>query len=105
MRYYEARSTIAASAEAVWAVLIDGASWPKWDSGVDAVEGRIAAVCSLRGLNLRRLTLGRSVRRRGAGGRRSGNRPGQLATAAEAKLVVVLVFFAAAVAGNHRDPR
>jgi hypothetical protein len=42
MRYYEARSTIAASAEAVWAVLIDGASWPKWDSGVDAVEGRIA---------------------------------------------------------------
>ena len=42
MRYYEARSTIAANAEAVWAVLIDGASWPKWDSGVDAVEGRIA---------------------------------------------------------------
>jgi hypothetical protein len=42
MRYYEARSTIAASPEAVWAVLIDGASWPKWDSGVDAVEGRIA---------------------------------------------------------------
>lgn len=42
MRYYEARSTIAASAAAVWAVLIDGASWPKWDSGVDAVEGRIA---------------------------------------------------------------
>lgn len=40
MRYYEARSTIAASAKAVWAVLIDGASWPKWDSGVDAVEGR-----------------------------------------------------------------
>lgn len=42
MRYYEARSTIAASAEAVWAVLIDGPSWPKWGSGVDAVEGRIA---------------------------------------------------------------
>jgi uncharacterized protein YndB with AHSA1/START domain len=42
MRYYEATSTIAASAEAVWAVLIDGASWPSWDSGVDAVEGRIA---------------------------------------------------------------
>jgi uncharacterized protein YndB with AHSA1/START domain len=42
MRYYEAPSTIAASAEAVWAVLVDGASWPSWDSGVDAVEGRIA---------------------------------------------------------------
>jgi hypothetical protein len=42
MRYYEATSTIAASAEAVWAVLADGASWPSWDSGVDAVEGKIA---------------------------------------------------------------
>ena len=42
MRYYEATSTIAASPEAVWAVLSDGAAWPSWDSGVDAVEGRIA---------------------------------------------------------------
>jgi len=42
MRYYEATSTIAASPQAVWAVLSDGASWPSWDSGVDAVEGRIA---------------------------------------------------------------
>ena len=42
MRYYEATSTMAASAEAVWAVLTDGASWPSWDSGVDAVEGKIA---------------------------------------------------------------
>jgi hypothetical protein len=42
MRYYEATSTIAARPEAVWAVLSDGASWPGWDSGVDAVEGRIA---------------------------------------------------------------
>lgn len=42
MRYYEATSTIAASAEAVWAVLVEGASWPSWDSGVDAVEGKIA---------------------------------------------------------------
>ena len=41
MRYYEATSTISASPEAVWAVLSDGASWPSWDSGVDAVEGRI----------------------------------------------------------------
>ena len=42
MRFYEATSTIAASPEAVWAVLSDGASWPSWDSGVDAVEGKIA---------------------------------------------------------------
>ena len=41
MRYYEATSTIAASPEAVWSVLSDGAGWPGWDSGVDAVEGRI----------------------------------------------------------------
>jgi hypothetical protein len=42
MRYYEASSAIAASPEAVWAVLSDGAGWPGWDSGVEAVEGRIA---------------------------------------------------------------
>jgi hypothetical protein len=42
MRYYEATSTIEASPEAVWAVLSDGAAWPAWDSGVDAVEGKIA---------------------------------------------------------------
>lgn len=41
MRYYEAASTIAASPEAVWEVLSDGATWPAWNSGVDAVEGRI----------------------------------------------------------------
>jgi hypothetical protein len=42
MRYYEATSVIAASPEAVWSVLSDGAAWPDWDSGVDAVEGKIA---------------------------------------------------------------
>ena len=42
MRYYEATARIAASPEAVWAVLSDGAHWAAWDSGVDAVEGRIA---------------------------------------------------------------
>jgi uncharacterized protein YndB with AHSA1/START domain len=41
MRFYEATSTIAASPEAVWSVLSDGATWPSWDSGIDAVEGRI----------------------------------------------------------------
>jgi hypothetical protein len=42
MRYFEATSTIAASPEAVWAVLSDGTAWPSWDSGVDSVEGSIA---------------------------------------------------------------
>jgi hypothetical protein len=43
MRYYEASSVIAADAEAVWAVLSNGPGWATWDSGVDGVEGRIAA--------------------------------------------------------------
>ena len=42
MRYFEATSTIEASQQAVWDVLSDAAQWPSWDSGVDAVEGRIA---------------------------------------------------------------
>ncbi len=42
MKAYEASSTIAARPETVWAILIDGGSWPTWDSGVDKVEGRIA---------------------------------------------------------------
>ena len=41
MRHYEAHISIAASPSAVWAVVVDGASWPSWDSGVDAVEGQI----------------------------------------------------------------
>ena len=42
MKSYEATATIEAPPEAVWAVLTDGAGWPTWDSGVTAVEGRIA---------------------------------------------------------------
>jgi hypothetical protein len=41
MRYYEATSTIVGSPDAVWSVLADGAAWPSWESGVDAVEGSI----------------------------------------------------------------
>lgn len=41
MRYYEASSMIDSTPEEVWAVLSDGANWMAWDSGVDAVEGRI----------------------------------------------------------------
>jgi hypothetical protein len=42
MRSHEATAVIQAEPEAVWTVLIDGAAWSTWDSGVDAVEGRIA---------------------------------------------------------------
>jgi hypothetical protein len=42
VRFYEASSRINATPAAVWAVLADGARWAEWDSGVDAVEGRIA---------------------------------------------------------------
>jgi uncharacterized protein YndB with AHSA1/START domain len=42
MRSVEATSVIAASPAAVWNVLSDGAHWPSWDSGVDAVEGELA---------------------------------------------------------------
>jgi uncharacterized protein YndB with AHSA1/START domain len=43
MRYYEASAVIEASPELVWDILVDGTRWPTWDSGVEAVEGRIAA--------------------------------------------------------------
>jgi uncharacterized protein YndB with AHSA1/START domain len=42
MKSYESASTIAAAPDRVWSVLVDAAGWPGWDSGVDAVEGRIA---------------------------------------------------------------
>jgi hypothetical protein len=42
MKAYEAMSTIAASPQAVWAILTDASSYAEWDSGVQRVEGRIA---------------------------------------------------------------
>jgi uncharacterized protein YndB with AHSA1/START domain len=42
MKHYETTTSIAAPPEAVWAVLTDAAARPSWDSGVTAVEGRIA---------------------------------------------------------------
>ena len=48
MRSYQAASTINALPEAVWSVLSDGASWPSWDSGVDAVEGAIEPGASIK---------------------------------------------------------
>jgi uncharacterized protein YndB with AHSA1/START domain len=42
-RSFESSADIAAPPEAVWAALIDAAGWSAWDSGVDGVDGRIAA--------------------------------------------------------------
>ena len=39
---YESKALIEASPEAVWAVLVDGASYTSWDSGVTSFEGAIA---------------------------------------------------------------
>ncbi|MES2171411.1 MAG: SRPBCC domain-containing protein [Actinomycetota bacterium] len=42
MLAFESTSTISASPDAVWAVLVDGAAWPAWDSGVASVDGTVA---------------------------------------------------------------
>jgi hypothetical protein len=42
MRHYASSTTIDAPAEKVWEVLVDGARYPEWDSGVVRVEGAIA---------------------------------------------------------------
>jgi hypothetical protein len=42
MRSYQATAVINSSAEHVWSLLTDVASWPTWDSGVSSVEGRAA---------------------------------------------------------------
>jgi hypothetical protein len=43
MKSYEAKSVIDASPERVWAALVDAPGYPSWNSGVDKVDGRIAA--------------------------------------------------------------
>ena len=42
MLAFEANSTIAATPEKVWGILVQGAEWPNWDSGVASVDGTIA---------------------------------------------------------------
>lgn len=42
MLAFEASSTIAATPDKVWTVLVKGADWPNWDSGVASVDGTIA---------------------------------------------------------------
>jgi len=39
---FEAKATIAAAPEAVWQILTDAEKYPTWDSGVVAVDGKIA---------------------------------------------------------------
>jgi hypothetical protein len=42
MRSYASSTTIDAAPEAVWAVLVDGARYTDWDSGIIRLEGTIA---------------------------------------------------------------
>ena len=42
MKSFEASSVINATPDRIWAILVDGAHFPDWDSGVLRVEGRIA---------------------------------------------------------------
>jgi hypothetical protein len=42
MKAYEATSEIQASPAAIWAILVDGARYSDWESGVVGVDGRIA---------------------------------------------------------------
>ena len=42
MEYYDTSRTIAASPEAIWAILTNGSGYTEWDSGVERVEGAIA---------------------------------------------------------------
>jgi hypothetical protein len=41
MRSYEAGAVIDADPADVWKVLVDGSSYPSWDSGVERVDGTI----------------------------------------------------------------
>jgi len=42
MRSYESSTTIDAPPELVWAILMNVATYPDWDSGVERVEGTVA---------------------------------------------------------------
>jgi hypothetical protein len=42
MKVYQASTTIAATPETIWAILINAAGYPEWDSAVEQIEGRIA---------------------------------------------------------------
>jgi hypothetical protein len=42
VKSFEASSVIAAAPDRIWDVLVDGAHYPDWDSGVVRVEGSVA---------------------------------------------------------------
>lgn len=42
MKRYEAAADIRATPEVIWSVLVDGAGYSRWDSGVERVDGAIA---------------------------------------------------------------
>jgi hypothetical protein len=42
VEHFEAETDIAAAPDLVWPILLDGANYPSWDSGVERVEGTIA---------------------------------------------------------------
>jgi hypothetical protein len=42
MKFYEAIATIQAAPDVVWSILTDGPGYPKWESGIDGVDGSIA---------------------------------------------------------------
>ena len=48
MLAFEATARINAPKEQVWKILVDGAKWSAWDSGVDGVDGTIALGGKLR---------------------------------------------------------
>jgi uncharacterized protein YndB with AHSA1/START domain len=48
VREFEATAIIAAPRELVWQLLVDLDSWPAWNSGVIATEGRFAAGAKVR---------------------------------------------------------
>jgi hypothetical protein len=47
MRHYASSTTIDAPPEKVWEVLVDGAHYPDWDSGVLRVEGTTGPMVAL----------------------------------------------------------
>ena len=43
MKAFEASSDIQAGPDTIWSILVDGARYPDWDSGVVSVDGKIAS--------------------------------------------------------------
>ena len=42
MKEFSAATTINASTDIIWAILIDASKYPEWDPGMDRIEGTIA---------------------------------------------------------------